>query len=960
MNWTLPDTSFLIPAVLPVEAARQYVEDAAGQAADSVLAGVDTFAGVAVDGASGAIGGVADAASDAAGAVAGAVSDTVDAVIDAPADAAEAVMDGVEFAQGAMKDVEEGRGVKRAWDAAEHYVIGDARKRIRTGVEDKVGSGAEWAGGQAQDVLEGMGLSHDAIERHKAVLGKDFSPEKELFWDTVWGMWRESDVKRLKEALNKGSQKVAQLAKKSKAWKKVASMLTNLGKFGTKAAKFAGKAAPWMKPLTVGMNTYFEHERQVKGPNGDWKEREPQDVKKQYQRQDVRAGILAADYAYMGDRKLKKGGAEGQDFSVKGDKKQTQKGADVWGSDAMGAGKDQYETGDATDAYASFQANQGFRKIGGRSDFDVGGIFYNFQTDIGKSLAKKETKFDIFFNEKTGQLCMSFRGTSSKGEILNDVSSAFMAPMYDNAKPPSLIGNVGTGFLNQYMKSEPYIQKTIDELETRLAALDPPQSVRGVITSGHSLGGAMAQIAANALNTRLTFKSQPPPAISCVSVAAPMAGDVTFSKMLTRNVGGEDHLTRILNSKDPVPQGMGFWNMTGDVISDMTLGASKYLKSKQAVLGNYMNFLYKGMKHDVLDGTKATGVGKDLGVNFKKVGGVFDKNPVENPDGDDNFYHAGAGWYTDNDIEDDDFEELTPQEEAARWMAGSDQKDWLWDNTAGRPLMHKMGQYKTDLAKIAGYRDADGNLKTFADQTANDVGENAEGDFYDVVDGIPYRIDRPTDTANTDQDESGTGQQQQPTDDREPWEVEADRLAAEQAEKDKEKGEEDTDDDGLDTDDEDAAAQGAIDAELQRKKELDARILHDMDNTLGARGSRWKEDFNTTRSDMAYVSALRRTLDARDEAEREAAGMFDDDDDDYLSDGVAPSDDELSEGEVSDADAAAEEEEDDDEEDEEEEGVTDDDDAVMVITEGVTGGEEEEEKEQVSLNVGDVTDPATF
>ena len=134
-------------------------------------------------------------------------------------------------------------------------------------------------------------------------------------------------------------------------------------------------------------------------------------------------------------------------------------------------------------------------------------------------------------------LIVSFRGTSSKRDVITDMN-VFTSPLILRGLERDDLPRVHRGFLNQFLS-------VVDKVETYIRAHDLPGIRKDVYFTGHSLGGALATIAS------LYFSFQFPNLIySCVTFGSPRVGDTKFCSYFRKTIR---HSSRYVNDYDPVP-----------------------------------------------------------------------------------------------------------------------------------------------------------------------------------------------------------------------------------------------------------------------------------------------------------------------------------------------------------------------------------------------------------------------
>lgn len=131
----------------------------------------------------------------------------------------------------------------------------------------------------------------------------------------------------------------------------------------------------------------------------------------------------------------------------------------------------------------------------------------------------------------TGSLIVAFRGTSSKKDVLTDLSiSRDKLPLKGMSEVNWPL--VHSGFMEQFFSANSMIDKNIKENDS-------------IIFCGHSLGGALATIGS------LYYSFQyPEKDISCVTFGSPRVGDYLFASYFDERIKNS---LRYVNDNDPIP-----------------------------------------------------------------------------------------------------------------------------------------------------------------------------------------------------------------------------------------------------------------------------------------------------------------------------------------------------------------------------------------------------------------------
>lgn len=150
---------------------------------------------------------------------------------------------------------------------------------------------------------------------------------------------------------------------------------------------------------------------------------------------------------------------------------------------------------------------------------------------------------------------VTFRGTSSFKDVLEDL----------NIKRTRVSGKIKVhkGFYKQFQSVHIKITKTLLKLT---------ENASRVIFSGHSLGGALAQIAAAYYGDILEDVF-----ITCYTFGSPRVGNKYFVKWFSSRV---DENVRVINENDPVPMvpTMFYWTHTDNICIKLKEKSVKYVE----------------------------------------------------------------------------------------------------------------------------------------------------------------------------------------------------------------------------------------------------------------------------------------------------------------------------------------------------------------------------------------------
>lgn len=147
--------------------------------------------------------------------------------------------------------------------------------------------------------------------------------------------------------------------------------------------------------------------------------------------------------------------------------------------------------------------------------------------DMGEFISSSEDT-QLYIKKDGDTIYVTFRGTSSIKDALVDLNISRYR-IRENIK-------VHEGFFNQFKSVEIQITK-------RLVKDD--DNVKRIIFAGHSLGGALAQIAAAYYGDVFDFAH-----VACHTFGSPRVGNSHFVEWFEKNV---DENVRVANRKDPVP-----------------------------------------------------------------------------------------------------------------------------------------------------------------------------------------------------------------------------------------------------------------------------------------------------------------------------------------------------------------------------------------------------------------------
>lgn len=148
-----------------------------------------------------------------------------------------------------------------------------------------------------------------------------------------------------------------------------------------------------------------------------------------------------------------------------------------------------------------------------------------------------------YFWNQGSCMYLTFRGTSSFADILSDVD-IFPISLPEGRGHGHDNVRVHSGFWHQYTSIETELEKRIHDIIHELYESDPNTEFK-LFISGHSLGGAIAQIATVCLAD--TFPSL---AIICHTFGSPRVGNKAFVKWVSASAF---EYVRVANKNDPIP-----------------------------------------------------------------------------------------------------------------------------------------------------------------------------------------------------------------------------------------------------------------------------------------------------------------------------------------------------------------------------------------------------------------------
>jgi Lipase (class 3) len=149
---------------------------------------------------------------------------------------------------------------------------------------------------------------------------------------------------------------------------------------------------------------------------------------------------------------------------------------------------------------------------------------------------KQDTQAYIWISESEGIVYVCFRGTESTQDILADIDVR-REHMELESKEGGVI-SVHRGFYRQYKAIRAEMMKYLE---------DRREAYRTIVFTGHSLGGAVATIAAAECAERFKKEGKE---IECHTFGSPRVGNKNFVKWFNKNI---EKNWRVFNADDPVP-----------------------------------------------------------------------------------------------------------------------------------------------------------------------------------------------------------------------------------------------------------------------------------------------------------------------------------------------------------------------------------------------------------------------
>jgi predicted lipase len=203
-----------------------------------------------------------------------------------------------------------------------------------------------------------------------------------------------------------------------------------------------------------------------------------------------------------------------------------------------------------------------FRDVQPTIPTDEDTILHDFMYHVHESpillesnVPSEDTQVYIFKQKQA--IYISFRGTSSLLDFTANVDIQRYCLYHHCSVPVPKHVTIHKGFYEQYRAIEDHLFSIIDETSQQQDT-HPLQ----IVFCGHSLGGALAQIAAAHVASHPSFKNIAN--ISCITFGGPRVGNKAFASWFSTMV---PHHYRIVHKHDPIPNVpvLPFWQHTKGV-----------------------------------------------------------------------------------------------------------------------------------------------------------------------------------------------------------------------------------------------------------------------------------------------------------------------------------------------------------------------------------------------------------
>lgn len=202
--------------------------------------------------------------------------------------------------------------------------------------------------------------------------------------------------------------------------------------------------------------------------------------------------------------------------------------------------------------------------------------------------------FVSYKEDATGkaQLTISFAGTEDFKDLRTDGNA-----LWGNPSSLGMKGKIHSGFLNRYKDNR---SSMLDVLQMVLDAHNKSIEDVSLLFTGHSLGGALATIAATDIKQNFAQNVRD---INLVTFSSPRVGNQDFANYAT-NLLRETRIATLHRKGDPVP-GIAFGAHVGQVVEVPRFASGTTIDNHEMAL--YVNDLHSPNKIDCEIGAQAPG-----------------------------------------------------------------------------------------------------------------------------------------------------------------------------------------------------------------------------------------------------------------------------------------------------------------------------------------------------------------
>lgn len=155
---------------------------------------------------------------------------------------------------------------------------------------------------------------------------------------------------------------------------------------------------------------------------------------------------------------------------------------------------------------------------------------------------EQERVTSVMFDDK---VYIAFAGTENRTDVRTDVTATDSQVPPEWLRPGDPAVRVHTGFLRVYTQLRPRLLHLV-----KSARGGEPGLVSSIVLCGHSLGGALATLAALDLASQSSSSS---PGLELYTFGQPQVGDGAFVTLFNSRV---PHAVRVVNPFDPVPRSL--------------------------------------------------------------------------------------------------------------------------------------------------------------------------------------------------------------------------------------------------------------------------------------------------------------------------------------------------------------------------------------------------------------------